>query len=145
MTACFWGDIWSLGLACCTFLSCLSSIKLTSATFEALLQLRYLWQGQGWKKEGSHSPGMGHTALAYYTSYRIYHVFNRIFQIAPYNTILGTLRILQPQGPQSPREALPGPPEKLSSPLEPPRGTPSPSERSMITCVLLPQPRRWCL
>ena len=32
-----------------------------------------------------------------------------------------------------------------TSPAEPPRGTPSPSERSMITCLLLPQPRRWCM
>jgi hypothetical protein len=41
----------------------------------------------------AHTPdkaGMGHTAYAYCTSYRIYHLFNRIFQIAPYNTILGT-------------------------------------------------------
>jgi len=50
----------------------------------------------------------------------------------------GHLTNLQPQAPQSPPEALP-------SPLEPPRGTPSPLEHSMITCLLLPQPRRWCL
>jgi len=50
--------------------------------------------------------------------------------------------------PQSTPEALPGPQEPhrgTSKPSRAPRGTPSPSERSMITCLLLPQPRRWCL
>jgi len=50
-----------------------------------------------------------------------------------------------PRAPQKHSQALKSPTEALPSPLEPPRGTPSPSERSMITCLLLPQPRRWCL
>ena len=47
-----------------------------------------------------------------------------------------------PRAPQKHSQALKSPTEALPSPLEPPRGTPSPSERSMITCLLLPQPRR---
>ena len=50
-----------------------------------------------------------------------------------------------PRAPQKHSQALKSPTEALPSPLEPPRGTPSPSERSMITCLLLPQSRRWCL
>ena len=42
-----------------------------------------------------------------------------------------------PRAPQKHSQALKSPTEALPSPLEPPRGTPSPSERSMITW--------WCL
>ena len=45
-----------------------------------------------------------------------------------------------PRAPQKHSQALSSPPEALPSPLEPPRGTPSPSERSMITAYCYHNP-----
>jgi hypothetical protein len=76
-------------------------------------------------------------------------IIRRIVFITYLTVFFKLLRIIQfwalnefcshkpPRAPQKHSQALKSPTEALPSPLEPPRGTPSPSERSMIT--------GWCL